>query len=121
VSRLGLRGFILFGIAGASFVAMGVGVLTRPASPLPSDAPHLSTETLNRQRLRQALLDASLKGLIQNARVAAHKGDEKTRTAMVSGLRKDPDRARDLLHQELSRTMNSKDLAILNRILTELP
>ena len=89
-----------------------------PASP-ESSAQASTNET--RERLQEAMKDASLLGLIQNARVASHKGDEVTRRAMVSALKKNPERARDLIGRQLSKSPDSKDVAILNRLLSELP
>jgi hypothetical protein len=72
-------------------------------------------------KLQEALRDASLLDLIRNARVAARKGDSVTHYAMVSGLKREPQRARTLIKGEINRSNDSADISILNRMIQELP
>lgn len=118
MKRLGKKAWTA--IALGSFVA-AVTVIAFSSRPTTPVAPHPSKETLARWKLQNALREASVKELIQHARVAARKGDDQTHRALVAGLKREPDRARALLANEIAKTTDSNDLTILNRMISELP
>lgn len=118
MKRLGRKSWAAIALFPAVVTATVLAFSSLSAAP---PAPQPSKETLARWRLQNALRDASIKELIQTARVAARKGDDRTHRAIVIGLRREPDRARVLLSNEISRTTDSNDLLILNRMISELP
>jgi hypothetical protein len=121
MSRMGRKGLLGLSLLGASSVTVVLGFAFRPTPVLIPVPPAQSQENASKPKPEEALRDASILDLIRNARVATRKGDEVTRTAMVTALRKEPTRARNLIHREISKTTDSTDLSILNRIALELP
>ena len=91
-----------------------------PSSPesRPPSPPPVTDEAKAKQG--SALHDATLRELIVNARLASQRGDDATRDAMLSGLKKEPRRARELLRAEIARTSDPGDADHLNRLLSLL-
>lgn len=118
MSSIGRRRWLIGLTAGLLVGAGAVFLWPRSSPPV---IPQASPEVLARFKLQGALRDASLSDLIQNARVAARKGDDKTHRAMVSGLKREPQRARTLIQGEIAKATDTTDLSILNRMITELP
>src|SRR5688572_9826781 len=71
---------------------------TAPPVEVEIQRPHRAVEA---EKQGAALHDATLLGLIQNAKVAQQRGDMTTRDAMLAGLKKQPDRSRQLLYKEI--------------------
>lgn len=69
----------------------------------------------------RAMRDATLKNLIQNAKVAARRKDGVTREAMLAGLKKDADRSKTLLEAEVARSTDPAEAEVLREMLEELP
>jgi hypothetical protein len=69
----------------------------------------------------RAMHDATLRNLIQSAKVAAQRKDEVTRKAMLDGLRKDAARSKALLEAEAARSTDAAEAAALRGLLEELP
>lgn len=67
------------------------------------------------------LHDVTLLGLIQNAKVASIQGDAVTRKAMLDGLKKEPNRARELIQMRISSARSEEETAALAGLLKELP
>lgn len=67
-----------------------------------------------------ALHDATLLGLIQNAKVAQQRGDTRTRDAMLEGLKKQPERSRELLAKEIASAKNFSVAYALETLMKEL-
>jgi hypothetical protein len=117
MKRKGL--LVLCGSAVAASAIVVAICIRKAPEPLPVAGP--SPEASARLKLQGALRDASLLDLIRNARVATRKGDSVTREAMLTGLKREPQRARDLIKTEISKSNDSADVAILNRMMQEMP
>lgn len=106
-----LRAFLLL----PAFVAPAGCDVRSPAPQQPGASdpvgPHEQGEDLH---------DAVLLGLIQNARVAALRGDETTRRAMLIGLRREALRARELILWEQERAVDFGESVQLGRLLADL-
>jgi Flp pilus assembly protein TadD len=120
MSQLTRKGILAVAVPGLLLGAAAIGLFLRKP-PEPPRNPEPSSEVSARLKLQGALRDASLLDLIRNARVAARKGDSVTHDAMVTGLRREPQRARTLIKSEMSKSNDSADIAILNRMIEELP
>ena len=114
------KGLWAVAILGLSVGAVAIGLLISK-SPVAPRTPEPSRAVSAQLKLHNALRDASLLDLIRNARVAARKGDSITHDAMVSGLKREPSRAKSLIHSEISKSNDTADVSILNRMITELP
>jgi hypothetical protein len=98
------------------------------AAPTEARSPKVAGETATLahrpdappEKQAAALHDSTLLGMIQNAKVAQEKGNTATRDAMVKGLKKEPQRAKELIQKEISRTKTSSASAALVRILEML-
>ena len=114
------KGLLMVGGGAVCALAAILAVSSRRPPDLPqAQAP--SEEVAARLKLQGALRDASLLDLIRNARVATRKGDSVTREAMLTGLKREPSRSRALIESEISKSNDTADTAILNRMMQELP
>lgn len=97
-------------------------VVSRPAeAPAKApEVPEIAKAEVNPEKLPVVLGDATLKGLIQNAKVAQLRGDAKTRDAMVRGLKKQPERSRDLIQQEISSSRDHNTSVALQKLMEAL-
>jgi len=105
-------------------VALGVVVanLTRRDAPGTGKVSSGTAEVAPpKPKIEEGLRDAPLLDLIKNARVATRKGDQVTRTAMVAGLKKEPERAKSLIQREIAKTKDPTDQEILTKIGSEIP
>ncbi len=134
------RGLILSGIAIGAAMLFAAAILLRPSilprawrssgsgsreaapSPVlsPGAAARAAVTAVNPASQGRALHDASLLGLIRNARVASRKKDEVTRSAMLNGLKKDAVRSKQLIEQEVTRAADAGDAEALRGLLAEL-
>jgi len=92
----------------------------RPPSS-PTDPEIQSSRPLeDPKRQGVALHDATLISLIQNARMAQQRGDVATRDAMMAGLKKAPERSRELIERELSSTRDYASATALKSLMEKL-
>ena len=68
----------------------------KPPEPIEIKAPRPKVDI---DKQATSLHDATLLGLIQNAKVAQQRGDLTTRDAMLAGLKKQRDRSRELIQK----------------------
>jgi hypothetical protein len=88
------------------------------ASAVSRPAPH---EEVARSPESRRLHDQTLLDIIQNAKVAARKGDKIIRRAMVEGLKKSPNRSKELIDRQIEQSEDQGDVAALRSIRGELP
>jgi hypothetical protein len=74
----------------------------------------------NPSKQAAALHDATLLGLIENARMAQQRGDAVTRDAMLAGLKKEPERSKELIRQELTAAQDQAVAAALQHLMENL-
>lgn len=137
------RAFIGIGIVGGLLLVLAAGVRGRAKISTRSDeqtgrmngasSRHQDKAVADARQKREprrevdaraqglACQDAALHDLIQNARVAARRGDKTTREAMLTGLKREPERSRTLIESALAKAADSQDVAALNGLLGELP
>jgi len=77
-------------------------------------------EPVEEKKQVAALNDAALKSLIENARMAEQRGDQVTRDAMLAGLQKSPDRSKELISSEISRSNDASAAAALKTLMEKL-
>jgi len=77
-------------------------------------------EPVDSKKQGEALHDATLKSLIENARMAELRGDKVTRDAMLTGLKKSPDRSRELINTEISMSNDPAAAAALKILMEQL-
>ena len=107
--------------AGSTHTSSGkfsTGPSSSPSTSNPRQSPSKTNVPPDAQAA--ALGEATLLGFIQNAQVAEQKGDKVTRDAMLRSLKKDPERARELVRKELARTTKPAVSIALGRILEML-
>lgn len=90
-----------------------------PPKPIESTAER-PEPARNPDKLPAALRDATLKTLIQNAKVGQIRGDARTRDAMVSGLKREPGRSRDLIKLEIESAPDYASATALRQLMEAL-
>jgi hypothetical protein len=90
--------------------------------PTPADEPEIQNPrpAVEPEKQGVALHDATLLGLIQNAKVAQQRGDMTTRDAMLAGLKKQPERSRLLLSREIQTSQDRHVAYALEALMREL-
>jgi hypothetical protein len=90
--------------------------------PAPAHEPEIQhpRAAVEPEKQGVALHDATLLGLIQNAKVAQQRGDVTTRDAMLAGLKKQPERSRLLLSKEIQTSQDRHAAYALEVLMKEL-
>jgi hypothetical protein len=84
---------------------------SRPLAPRPGADPVAQGKALH---------DATLKNMIQCAKVAAWQDDKLTRGALMSGLKQERARTAELVKETLAASQDAKERELLEGMLTEL-
>lgn len=107
---------VLAGSMASGLVALAVtAAILWPSATVSQESP--AAELGSREK---ALQDAALRDLVQNAKVATLKGDHVTRDAMLTGLRRNARRARELVATTLAKSTDDRDRDVLAGLLKEL-
>jgi hypothetical protein len=108
------RRYVALALGAGLLIALVVGLALRGSQPR-EEAPATTQDPV-----ATALQDAALLDLIQNAKVATLKGDQVTREAMLTGLRRNPRRAREVVETTIARASDIRDRDALQGLLREI-